>query len=115
MYTNENNNMKDTRNHINQQNLNDVARRANEEKNKKREAKKRRQMAPYRRACERAARQGKFSMPFRAGYSIFHKVSALDFQCYFSMDRNFVIDTRSKKGHVVIRWDEESVNNRYGF
>lgn len=106
---------KDARNHINQENLNDIARRVNEEKNKKREAKKRNMMARYRRACNRASHQGKFCRKFRAGYGIFNRVSPMDFQCYFSMDKKFVIDTRSKKNCVVIRWDDESVNNRYGF
>lgn len=81
----------------------------------KRETKMRAKMEPYRRACEKAARQGKFSMTFRAGYGLFDKVSPLDFQCYFSMGCPFVIDTRSKKGHVIVKWDDESVKNPYGF
>ena len=104
------------------ENLNATAHAARDAKNQKyevqrqkREEKMRAKMVPYRRACEKAARQGKFSKAFRAGYSIFHKVSPLQFQCYFAMNRAFVIDTRSKKGYVIVRWDDDSVNNPYGF
>ena len=97
------------------ENLNATAHAVCKAKNEKREAKMRAKMAPYRRACEKAARQGKFSMAFRAGYGIFHKVSPVQFQCYFTMNREFVIDTRSKKGHVIVRWDDESVKNPYKF
>ena len=97
------------------ENLNATAHAVCKSKSEKRDAKMRAKMEPYRRACEKAARQGKFSMAFRAGYGLFHKVSPTQFQCYFSMGRPFVIDTRSKKGHVVVKWDDESVKNPYGF
>jgi hypothetical protein len=97
------------------ENLNATAHAVCKQKNAQREAKMRAKMEPYRKACEKAARNGKFSMAFRAGYGIFHKVSPVQFQCYFTMNREFVIDTRSKKGYVVVRWDDESIKHPYGF
>ena len=99
---------------FNMENLNAAAHAACDAKRQARDAKKRAIMVPYRKACEKAARNGKFSMTFRAGYGIFHKVSPLDFQCYFSMDRAFVIDTRSKRGYVIVKWDDESLKHPYG-
>ena len=98
---------KDARNHITQENLNSIATRALEEKRIKRENKKRALMAGPRRKCERAARKGKMSMSFRAGYGTFYKYSPSDFKNYFSMDRDFTIKA-DRKGWVTVSWREKN-------
>ena len=87
---------------INRKDLHDTATAVYDKKQKAYEAKKRKKMTKYRKACQKAAKKGKFSQTFRAGYGIFYPVSPIEFQCYFSWDKEFEI--KIKKHKVTISW-----------
>lgn len=69
-------------------------------------ARKRAKMVRYANACEKARSEGRKFMTFRAGYSLFDKVSPADFRDCFWMSVTCQLDF-SVSGYVTVSWFDE--------